>query len=209
MSTLDQEDITALVNELVKQSQRLGLTWSLRRGTITSTGTAVILDADESNNNPPAVPFISLIGSIGAAARVMTLQVPPSGLYVLSWLDQDTGTINDTDAGASLDISMGAGWTLSSYTYRMIGNVMYLRVGATRTGATITADAAGNIADTTVYTLNVHRPMGTIIGAFRATVSGGAAQINSSGVCTIVDMHSTSTILATQIVQTYWVYPIA
>lgn len=211
MSTLDSDDVVALVTELLKQSQRLGLTWNLRRATVVGTGNALTLDDDKTDADPAVVPAISLIGNLPVGARVMTMGVPPSGLFILSWLNFDTGTINDTDTGkVPLDVTPAAGWTIASSTYRRVANVLYVRVGVTRTGATITADAGGNIADTALYTLgSAFAPFTTVYGAFRSTVSGGAAQINPTGTATIVDMHSTSTILVTQVVQTYWVYPLA
>lgn len=211
MSTLDQEDVTALVNELIKQSQRLGLTWGLRRGTVVGAGNALVLDDDSDSTIKTTVPAISLIGDLPVGARVMTMNVPPSGLYILSWLNADTGTINDTDAGAALDITDATGWTLGSYSYRKIGNVLYLRVANTRSGATITADAGGNIADTAVFTLGpAFLPFTNVYSAFRSTSSGGSAQLSSaSGVMSIVDMHSTSTITTSQGIISYWVFPLA
>lgn len=65
---------------VVDRAKALGLTWTLRPGTVNAVGTAptVVYDGDTEQ-----VGVTSLIGDLIPSDRVMMLQVPPAGNFVL------------------------------------------------------------------------------------------------------------------------------
>lgn len=77
------ELVSTGVQELVNTAQRLGLAWVLRPGTVQSAQSvsrvAVIADGDQQE-----ISMVSLIGVPQPQSRVMTLQVPPAGNFVIS-----------------------------------------------------------------------------------------------------------------------------
>lgn len=88
---------------------------------------------------------------------------------------------------------------------RKVGNDVEFRFRATRTGATLTANAQGNIGDTLVCTINntSFRPAGSIYATFDlgpGTGTGGC-RIENNGSVYIVDAYPSATIIAGSRVQ--------
>lgn len=82
---------SAQAEAIVDRAQSLGLTWTLRPGTVNTsyaTSPSVIYDGDTE-----PIGVVSLIGNLLPATRVMMLQIPPAGNFVLGALSQ-TGTTN-------------------------------------------------------------------------------------------------------------------
>jgi hypothetical protein len=84
-------DITQLT-ALLKQADRLGLTWGRRPGTVANiTGlftprqASVIMDGDDVG-----VTVVSLVGDLAVGDRVMVDRVPPAGLYAIAIIDDST-----------------------------------------------------------------------------------------------------------------------
>lgn len=89
----DEEHVGTLVNAVVDNAKRLGLSWTLRPATV-SVGTdpnaiTGVYDGDDAAN---LIPFVSLIGECRAGARVMGLIIPPAGNYII-------GTLGEAGAG--------------------------------------------------------------------------------------------------------------
>src|SRR4030095_1763948 len=73
--------ISVGASAIVDNAERLGLTWNLRYGTVTSaTPLAVTYDGDTE-----AIPMTSLVGVLNAGGRVSCIAVPPSGNYVVGF----------------------------------------------------------------------------------------------------------------------------
>lgn|SRR6478752_2895787 len=80
----------AMITELVRVADRLGLTWGLRPGTVVSVSppfdrreASVRMDDDEGG-----ITVVSLVGDVAVGDRVMVVYVPPSGQYAIGWLNQ-------------------------------------------------------------------------------------------------------------------------
>lgn len=88
---------TVTVQEIVSQAVRLGLVWSLRPATVVGdlpTGQRlVVMDGDTQ-----PISAYNLIGTAAVGSRVMTVIVPPSGVYIIGRID-DQSNVN---AGAGL-----------------------------------------------------------------------------------------------------------
>jgi len=85
--SVQAEVLGAAVRELIAQAQRLGLSWSLRPGTVQSTAApydpyrpAMVLDGDA---DAVPMPVTSLAGPLVPGMRVMVAEVPPAGRYAL------------------------------------------------------------------------------------------------------------------------------
>lgn len=74
--------ITASLRE---NARRLGLVWRLLPGTVIEAQSpgqvTVLLDGDPAG--APPIPALSLIGALSVGQRVMVMQVPPQGVYVI------------------------------------------------------------------------------------------------------------------------------
>lgn len=103
----------AAADETVIQAPRLGLTWALRPGTVQSpptddpTATSVLLDGDTA-----PVSAFSLVGLAYPGARVMTMRVPPSGLYITGYVGP--GPAGDVLGGARATATAGIGFILTT-----------------------------------------------------------------------------------------------
>lgn len=110
-----------------------------------------------------------------------------------------TGTLTSaaTTASGTGVITVASGWSLQSASSRIRGQVATILVVAQRTGATITADSAGNIADTQVGTLaSGIRPIdGTTQWTYdKGGVADGSISVGTDGICTIKTLSPTATI---------------
>ena len=74
--------VNAGVQELVRTAGRLGLTWSLRIGTVTEATSInsmlVLLDADTQS-----IAVVSMIGGVAVDDRVYVISVPPAGNFAV------------------------------------------------------------------------------------------------------------------------------
>lgn len=106
---------------------------------------------------------------------------------------QLTGTTTVATSGAVA----GSGWSLSSFEGRQFGPIVMVRLTMSRTGATITADATGNIGDSLVVTLPAAwSPVsGTCQGSYdKGGVADGSVSIGTDGKATIKTLSPTATI---------------
>lgn len=130
------------VTELLRQADRLGLTWGRRPGTVVLTDglfsprqASVIMDGDDVG-----VTVVSLTGDLVPGDRVMVDRVPPSGLYAIARISgppspftqaatTDTGTIvaeTVTFTFTAVDLREG-------YAYRVEGGNR-INAGVTSSG---------------------------------------------------------------------------
>lgn len=191
-----------LVKALVANAKRLGLTWSLRPATTSSTQgstvMSVVLDGDTAE-----VSAVSLCGFQQDGARVMVMSVPPAGSFVV-------GRLGTPEPNTSIVSTEGSGWSTNTIRWVVMDGVIHLYVVMTRTGAAIVAGATGNITDNTILTVDDSAllPMWQVHTSFRATVTGGSAQVTTGGAVQIVDMHSLSTISTGDTVRVNVTYPV-
>lgn len=89
--------LIAAIKMLLSRSHALGLTWNLRYGTISGAGmqakthnVPVILDGDTI-----AVRAISLIGVLMPTQRVAIIVVPPSSMFIVGTLTNDSTSVQD------------------------------------------------------------------------------------------------------------------
>lgn len=79
----------ALITSMIRAADRLGLTWGLRPGTVTSVlppynprEASVRMDGDEGS-----ITVVSLIDDLALGDRVMVVKVPPAGQYAIGRLN--------------------------------------------------------------------------------------------------------------------------
>lgn len=93
--TMTPEDAAVLVQAIVAESQRLGLTWTMRLATINTvnplTGT---YDGDDT-----PIPMIDLIGAT-SGGRAWVIGIPQGGNYVIAYAN--TGWVRYLDANTTL-----------------------------------------------------------------------------------------------------------
>lgn len=149
----------------------------------------------------------------------------------------DTATVNanftalDTNAGlldSRLDVvellGVDTGWSKTPFTamtgwgsvarlgIRKIGKLVVCSVELTRTGASITADASGNIGDTAVATLTAPYRIGVgseLIHSMSYTKAGvamGAWRLDSGGELQIETLHTGNSINTNDAIRLYGVW---
>lgn len=105
---------TASVAALVRNANRLGLTWDLRLATVTQPPTASdpqILAVCDGDSEPLAMtPLTGAYFPTGS--RVWTLRIPPSGNYIIGPTD-----LTDVLPGAASTIAQNASGTTTSSTF--------------------------------------------------------------------------------------------
>lgn len=107
------------------------------------------------------------------------------------------GPVNATTTVATSGTSAAAGWSLAAFEGRQFGPVVMVRLTMTRTGAAITADAAGNIGDSLVATLpGAWSPVsGTCQGSYdKGGVADGSVSIGTDGKITLKTLSPTASI---------------
>lgn len=86
------QQISAGIDEVKENADRLGLTWTLRPGTIAAPTTAgsnacaVTMDGDSS-----PIPAFSMAGDVAAGFRVYVLRVQPEGTYIAGIIGPQKG----------------------------------------------------------------------------------------------------------------------
>lgn len=78
----DAAVVDASVGEVVRDSERLGLTWTVTPGTVDASGLAVITDGDSVS-----IGVFSLVGPLMPYRRVMVMIVTNGGNYVIGYID--------------------------------------------------------------------------------------------------------------------------
>jgi hypothetical protein len=84
-SELAVDITTAQVQAIIENARRLGLIWTLRPATVGTVDPLTVVD-DADTVGKIKLGAVSLIGPLNSGARVMTLVVPPGGLFVIGAL---------------------------------------------------------------------------------------------------------------------------
>lgn len=149
----------------------------------------------------------------------------PTGFVTQAALDAAfTVPINDAAAlalSASADTGVqtsggmspvaASGWSLTSYSWRLIGNRMEVTFVASRTGAAITAGASGNFADTAVLNISGTGfvPVITQYGCYIDTTSGNHGScLLSPSVWQVLDGYPSQSIATSDSVRATFSYSV-
>jgi hypothetical protein len=87
------------IQSLVENASRLGITWKLSLGTITSTGLTptVLVDGDEI-----PIGAVPMCGNLKIDSRVYVMSIPPSGNYIVGQVaERESGSVFLTFASAT------------------------------------------------------------------------------------------------------------
>ncbi|WP_205327560.1 hypothetical protein [Glycomyces sp. YM15] len=104
-------------------------------------------------------------------------------------------------------ITAASGWAVSEAAYWRWGPIVSIAVSMSRTGATLTADSAGNIADTAIFTLPAaFHPPAQWFGSFTASLTGGTYVISTSGLVTMMTAHTNSQITNAHTLRVFTTY---
>jgi hypothetical protein len=115
----------------------------------------------------------------------------------------ETRVANQTIQG----ITAASGWSVNEAFHWRWGPIVSIAVSLARTGATLTADSAGNIADTAMFTLPAaFYPPAQWFGSFAASLTGGTYVISTTGLATMMTAHANSTITNARTVRVYATY---
>lgn len=131
-----------------------------------------------------------------AAARNATLTSPVDGM--MAWLDAEqsmtvrasgswrTVATDRARTTTTTGLTLRSGWSLSAFQASAVCGVAMVRVDVQRTGGTIPASAAGNLADTEVCVLPAGwRPFDTRTAVVEDGFGSGAARVTTDGVITL------------------------
>lgn len=165
---------------------------------------------------PQSKPGITLTGDIDGSAPMLAEQVDTVIAGIDSRLTGAEGSVASLEAGAAndtgwltLSTSPAAGFTVTSAVYRRWGPLVMIRVEYERTGADIVATATGNVVgDPDIATINEvnARPSQSIQVLVHSSVTSGAGTLNTSGVISLTDLNSGSTIATTHRVRVTSMY---
>lgn len=141
-------DLLTVGGEAVASNgDRLGLTWSLRPATVSGgidpTAISLTLDGDDA-----LISAYSLVGSLPNGARVMTMRVPPSGLYVVGYVGTQAQTnvqvmryIPDALSPNDVSSTSYADVTGASLSFTKWANATRLHIDLKASGQATTAGA--------------------------------------------------------------------
>lgn len=73
---------------LVENARRLGLTWRLTLGTVTTSTSTDQFEVRLDGDTEP-ITVISMIGSHAIGTRVYVISIPPAGNYAIGWVTGD------------------------------------------------------------------------------------------------------------------------
>lgn len=73
---------------LVENARRLGLTWRLTLGTVTTATSTDQLEVRLDGDTQP-ITVVSMIGSHAIGTRVYVISIPPAGNYAIGWATGD------------------------------------------------------------------------------------------------------------------------
>lgn len=152
---------------------------------------------------PQSKPGITLTGDINGSSPILAEQVEIALAGVDARVSAAESDIAILQAGAAhdtgwvaLSTTAATGFSVVTSLYRHWGPIVAIHLIITRTGATLTANASGNLADTLICAINTTnaRPTQLTYTAIQSTVTSGTALVNSTGAITIGDIHSSSSI---------------
>lgn len=205
-ATTDKQ-VAALVQALIERAQALGLIWRLIPGTVVVASPMNNLTVRLDGEEDVAIPVLSLTGTVRAGQRVMTLQVPPSGAYIIGGFNAGLPQGNGVHVSAATQLvnnntyidMTGTGFTFtkqfSGTRVKMLflgsafssqpGDVIEVafRLGTTDysvTGYFFNINGAHLTVAGQIYYSNIPAGTYTVIGRFRLFAGVGAININAS-----------------------------
>lgn len=145
---------------LVRNASRLGLTWRIRLGTVTTGGVPnfmlVRLDGDVSD-----LTVVSIIGSRVAGTRVYVLTVPPAGNFAIGQVDAFTPEPTPTRIATSIETADSAGFTAETQIGSVTGDLVAGRTYRVRSNAQVGSTV---VNDTALVRLREDTISGTLMG---------------------------------------------
>lgn len=125
------ELLDAQARSIRDNAKRLGLIWDLRPAEVQGVPTdpsqvSVLLDGDSA-----AIPAYSLIGALRSGQRVMCMEVPPAGLYIVGYVASSPAP---TVRAGAVATTSGTLFTVSTGTET---NISHLRME----GVAVSADS--------------------------------------------------------------------
>lgn len=182
----------AQVKAITENADRLGLTWTLRPGTVSvSSPLTVIMDGDSV-----AIDMFSMCGTVFAGERVWVISVPPSGNYVVGRMTAPYRARQTLDAASSTVTFSNIPTNLARLILRWnargdaVANTrtIALQVNGSASAVYSSETIQGNNA--TVTTAATAGATSIIIGIM--TAASAAANIFGSGRCEMVSWDGTT-----------------
>jgi len=165
------EVVSSAIQQMVRDSQTLGITWSLRIATIRLVTSTLILGSFDGDLDNTQLTLTTMTPNVGVGNRVYVMSVPPGGNFIVGWalpipatagnMYAVTGTFLVSTAGAEAAVPT-ASWTLQplfefhpgqiyalQYAFNPISSgatnlygVFRVRMGAASTSGTVLTDSA-------------------------------------------------------------------
>jgi hypothetical protein len=190
------ELISIGAQSIVDRADSLGLTWGWRPATIVSAVSGAITAVYD--NDTEAIGMFSLVPGLYIGARVMVQKVPPSGNYIVGYLDPGNGVFNlggNISTQGTLITTAGAEAAVPSAAWDSEPNLRFTHNGVFKFHA---AGGWTQTADQQIIQVSVRQGSGSTSGTFLWASRFQAAQNFAS--CTF-DFHGYFTNLsATDIV---------
>lgn len=159
-SPIEPDLIGSAVEELINQAKRLGLTWSIIPGTVSSvssssglwpaSNTWVVQDND---SNPTRA--MSLVGPVAESTRVMLMHVPPQGNYIIGFVGGQYPI--QRDFGAWIEYGTPSTIWTSTGTQPAIGNGTVIAKYSLLNSKTVAFRIKVNVGSTTTFGTGTYR----------------------------------------------------
>ncbi len=153
MNNSTTEQISAGTQETVDTAKRLGLTWTLRPGTVaTPSPLTVTYDGDTV-----PIGMVSMVGDLVTGDRVYCIAVPPAGNFIIGRVAA-LGPVARVDSSTSSGAIAGETVVLTTPTVNFQVGHIY-RIGWR--GQTVSS-----VANTTTYRVRLTSSTGTLLNVF-------------------------------------------
>lgn len=142
-------------------------------------------------------------GSVPAGALVTC-----PGLKTI-WLALGSGvwsTVYSDSGWSTAGFTWSAGFSDSASRWRQVGPLVEVDLHATYSGADIVASSVGGVSDVSVVTVGAPPPVASRPAIFRTSLTSGSGYLSSTGLISLSDLHSLSTLSAGHSVAATFVY---
>src|SRR5262245_56353907 len=184
--------IDTLIRSIQDNSFELGLTWRLRPGTVTKSGSGLVQVVEDGDVSRTRIDAISLLGYMIEDTRVMLLHVPPSTMFILGIINRDYPPPGSAIVSLRQDVTTQSIANAGAGQFITWDTAVYMPFGGWTTGTdfTLPFDGMYLCAGRGVFAANATSRRGAFVNknnttASPGTIGGESVQAPATGTCQV------------------------